>query len=481
MRRTSWYLGLVVGVWASAHLGAAELKLESCTEQFGESARCGWAEVLEDRQAPDGRKIRVRVVVLPSEAAASGEPLLLFPGGPGQATTSLLPIARQLYPRVRQRRDVVFVGQRGSGESNAMHCLKNQASDPSLIFGPLWSQDRLRQCYERTLEFAEPSHYTTAEYIADVAEVLDVLGYGKILIWGGSGGTRIAQAFIRENPKRVLAAVLDGATPIDYSMPLPFSKYAQRAWQRVVEDCAAQPDCAEAYPKLDSDFKSLFERLAARPVPAAIQKSDGTKVTVQLGAGNLAYAVRGILYNPRATARLPAEVRRAAQTGNLSFFAQSLYNREVALLGGVIAVGLHLSVYCAEDIPRLAGVDIEEATRGTFIGSYLVNEYRGACKAFPSSPAPASWYRSFESPVPTLLLSGYYDPSTPDDAAEAVRRNLPNSRHIVVRNSGHGAGFTCARSVVEEFLVSASLSGISDPCPSDPIRFAVESPAPVSE
>lgn len=480
MRAKNWSLALIVGLMvAPAH--ATELDLEPCVEQFGDSAQCGWAEVLEDRSAPEGRKIRIRVIVLPSDAEANAEPLLLFPGGPGQATSTLMPLARQAYPRVRERRDIVLVGQRGSGESNAMHCLEDVAANPALLFGSLWNREGMRSCYERTREFADPSHYTTAEYVADVGEIVDALGYQKIVIWGGSGGTRTAQAFIREYPERVLAAVLDGVTPIDFAMPLPFSEFAQRAWERVVEDCAAQTDCAAAYPDLSADLDTLLARLATDSAPTAIEKADGTTVTVQVHAGDLAYAVRGILYNSRATAKLPAEVRRAARTGDLSFFAQALYDRSTALLSGVIAVGLHISSYCAEDIPRLAGIDIDAVTRGTFIGSYLVREYRGACDAFPVAPAPQAWYRSFKSSVPTLFLSGYYDPSTPDESAELVRRSFPNSLHIVVRNSGHGAGFTCARPVVEEFLVNASLAEASDPCPAEPIHFEVVSTAPVKE
>jgi pimeloyl-ACP methyl ester carboxylesterase len=469
----SWIL--LLGLSIAVPAVGAGIDLEACDEQFGESARCGWAEVAENRAAPDGRRIRVRVVVLPSQNGESAEPIVMFPGGPGQATPTLIPLVRQVYPRVLETRDAVFVGQRGSGESNAMNCLEDIASDPSLVFGALWNREGIRQCHARTLEFAEPSHYTTAEYVDDVAEILDALGYGKVVLWGGSGGTRIAQAFIRENPDRVIAAALDGVTPIDYAMPLPFSRYAQRAWERVIADCAAQPDCAPAYPALDADLRRLFERLEAGPAPTTIDLSDGSSATVQVRAGDLAYAVRGVLYNARAIPRLPAEVHKAAQSGNLSFFAQSLYDRAVALLGGgVLSVGLHISSYCAEDVPRLEGLNVEMQTAGTFLGDYLVNEYRGACHNWPVTPAPAEWFREFESQVPTLLVSGHYDPSTPDESAEAVRRSLPNSRHIVVRNLSHGAGFTCARPVVEEFLASASLDGVADPCPADPAQFEVE-------
>ena len=477
MRNGLVFSVLISCLSAAAPVPGAEISLAACDEQFGESARCGWAEVLEDRSAPDGRRIRVRVVVLPSPNGESAEPLVMFPGGPGQATPTLMPLARQVYPRVLERRDAVFIGQRGSGESNAMNCLEDIAADPSLVFGTLWNRAGIRECHARTLDFADPSHYTTADYVADVAEILDGLGYGKVVLWGGSGGTRIAQAFVRENPDRVVAAALDGVTPIDYRMPLPFSRYAQSAWERVASDCAAQPDCAAAYPALDAELRQLFERLESSPELTTIELADGSSAGVKVRSGDLAYAVRGVLYNARAIPRLPAEVHRAAATGDLSFFAQALYDRTTALLGGgVISVGLHLSSYCAEDVPRLASADVAGETAGTFLGRYLVDEYRGACELWPVTPAPVEWFRGFESRVPTLLVSGYYDPSTPDEAAEAVRRSLPNSRHLVVRNSSHGAGFTCAQPTVEEFLLSGSLENVADPCPAEPARFEVDQP-----
>ena len=63
-----------------------------------------------------------------------------------------------------------------------------------------------------------------------------------------------------------------------------------------------------------------------------------------------------------------------------------------------------------------------------------------------------------------LLISGYYDPSTPAHVAAEVARHLPNSRHVVVRNEAHGAGFGCARQLVVDFLIHASLDGIGSVC-----------------
>ncbi|MGI9628208.1 MAG: alpha/beta hydrolase, partial [Longimicrobiales bacterium] len=109
----------------------------------------------------------------------------------------------------------------------------------------------------------------------------------------------------------------------------------------------------------------------------------------------------------------------------------------------------------------------------TIVGRYLIDQYGDACRSWPVEPVPNDWYDTFQSQIPVLFLSGFYDPSTPAEAAESVRVSFPNSAHIVVRNAGHGAGFGCAREVVEDFLVMPSVDDVHDPCPDEPIRFQV--------
>ena len=42
--------------------------------------------------------------------------------------------------------------------------------------------------------------------------------------------------------------------------------------------------------------------------------------------------------------------------------------------------------------------------------------------------------------------------------------HLANSRHVVVRNAAHGAGFDCARELVVDFLTKGSLVGLGPAC-----------------
>ncbi len=446
------------------------LEWGACDGGFDPSAECGWYTTLEDRANVEGRSIDIRVVVLPAQGEPKGEPVLFFPGGPGQATPDLVPIAAA-YPGIRSNRDLIFIGQRGTGESNPLHCPVDIAAEPSRAFAPIFDTDNIRSCWDAAGDHADPSFYTTEEYVADIADVLDALGHSKALLWGGSGGTRTALAFMRAHEQRVVAAVLDGVTSLDYTMPVPFARFAQSAWDHVVEDCAAQPECAAAYPRLDADLQDLLVTLHREPARTSVVRADGSTVDVEFGAWDLGYAIRGILYNAGLTARLPRQVSTARESGDLQQFAQATYERSVTIRSNVLAMGLHLTIYCAEDVPRIDEGEAREAVEGTFLGDYLIGEYSNACTEWPVRAKSDDWYHPVQSDLPVLLLSGYYDPSTPAQSAEHVRQHLPNSRHIVVRNSGHGAGFSCARPAVERFLTQGSFEGFEDSCPDTPIRF----------
>ncbi|NNF27566.1 MAG: alpha/beta fold hydrolase [Gemmatimonadetes bacterium] len=451
----------------------AQVEWVDCPDPMPDEARCGWSGVPLDPFVGSSSTLELRVVVLPATSGRSAEPVLFFPGGPGQATTDLIPLATQVFGAARANRDYVFIGQRGSGASAPLQCVMDVAGHPDWAFGHLWVTEELLQCRGRLEAGPDPRFFTTMHYVNDIHRVLDQLGHGRVLLWGGSGGTRTAAAFIREHPDRVMGAVLDGVLPIDYTMPVPFATTLEAAWRRVVSDCAEQPDCAEAYPDLQGDLDRLASRLDSGGVQVTIERQDGASATVRMGRGDLSYAMRGVLYNPGATASLPAEIHHAAATGDLRHFAQALYDRNAVMLGGVISVGLHLASYCSEDVPRIDPASVQVETGGTLMGDYLVREYSAACQAWGVTPLDREWYRDFTSEVPVLMLSGHYDPTTPPGAAEQMRVHLPNSRHFVVRNAGHGAGFGCGRTAVTAFLTDPALDEVELECPQEPIVFEV--------
>ena len=108
-----------------------------------------------------------------------------------------------------------------------------------------------------------------------------------------------------------------------------------------------------------------------------------------------------------------------------------------------IAYGMHLSVLCPEDVNVLTDAQVAAETKGTRIGSYIVNEYRTACRMWPKAAVAADFRTPVTARVPVLLVSGKYDPVTPPEFGDRIVKSLPLGRHVVVATSGHGSASSC--------------------------------------
>jgi hypothetical protein len=115
-------------------------------------------------------------------------------------------------------------------------------------------------------------------------------------------------------------------------------------------------------------------------------------------------------------------------------------------------MGMHFSVICAEDMPRL---ETSAEQQGADFGESALKLYRQVCAGWPRTPVPAAFYTLPVAQTPVLLLSGAIDPATPPRHAERVRAALgPLALHVVVPQTGHGvlANVSCLREAAVRFV-----------------------------
>lgn len=420
-------------------------------------ARCGWVRVPEDRADPNGRTLRLRVVVAPApDSARLPDPVFLLLGGPGDAAASRSDAfagpLRGLFPT----RDLVFVDQRGTGASNGLFCPGDRASgteDPSALFGSLFPVSEVEACRKRLEPRADLRRYLTPDAADDLATIMDGLGYREANLLALSYGTRVAQVFARRHPDRTRTLVLSGVMSFDLRAPLFYARDAQRALGRVLEACRAQAGCRNAYPRLLQDVNTVWSRLDAGPVEVEHARSVGeSSVTVRLSKGDVGYAVRSMLYTPEGQEAIPGAFAAAAE-GDWSTFVQRYLTRR----NRSFATGMHLSVLCGEEVRRLTDGDIEAASAGTFLGRHVADDMREACAHWPAGPLPPGFHDPFVTDLPLLLLSGEFDPVTPPVWADGVATANPNAHHVVVPGGGHGitavrGGLGCLGGIVAAFV-----------------------------
>jgi pimeloyl-ACP methyl ester carboxylesterase len=120
-------------------------------------------------------------------------------------------------------------------------------------------------------------------------------------------------------------------------------------------------------------------------------------------------------------------------------------------MGPGVALGMHFSVVCAEDLPRAPQAAAPPPAETTAASPTV---YERACADWPRGTVPAAFFEIKPAPSPVLLLSGGLDPVTPPRHGARVAQALgAQAVHVVVPNAGHGVmGIGCARDVVYRFI-----------------------------
>jgi pimeloyl-ACP methyl ester carboxylesterase len=414
------------------------------------AVRCGTHEVWEDRAAKAGRRIKLRIAVIPARLRArEADPIVVLAGGPGQGAVSLASQVMPLFQRLNDARDVVLIDQRGTGGSNPLDCDEDDDQSLQSMFEDALPRKVVQRCLE-TLD-ADASKYLTSIAVEDYDEALTALGYSSVNLWGGSYGTRMALEFLRRHGARVRSVVLDGVAPPGMKLPLSFVADGDAALERLLADCDADPRCSQLYPALRATIGQVRGELARQPVRAEIQDPrTGERETIDVNENVFLSGIFRPLYVAELASLLPYGIASAARGDFNPLLAQNLEFADD--ISENLSIGMHLSVICAEDVPRITREDLERL-KDSFFGRALVDDFLTACEAWPKGRLPRDFYDPVRSDVPVLILSGGIDPATPPRHAQQVARTLTHARHFVAPRVGHGVSLHgCAPRLIETFV-----------------------------
>ncbi len=454
---------LIAGLTAAALIGlAAPLAAQASEQRPGlkpcrlpgveHEAWCGSVQRPLDPNRPQGLQIDVQFALLPALARnRKPDPVFFFAGGPGQSAIDLAgPVGRMLQ-RLSNRRDLVFIDQRGTGRTAPLRCadeaptrpLADSAGTDALVL-------RMAECRKmlEKLPHGDLRQYTTWLAARDVDAVREALGVEFVNLVGGSYGTRVVLETMRQFPNSVRRAVIDGVAPPDMVLPASFSTDNQAALDAALAACESDARCRARYPALRADWQALLAGLpkavtVAHPVSGTVERVTFTRDSV-LGM------TRAPLYVPALAAGLPLAITEAAH-GRF----EPLLGLSVATTGnsriGAIAEGMHFSVVCAEDLPRLG---LARDKPGPDYGDAFAQLYARVCANWPQGDVPKAYYEIPAARSATLVLSGGADPATPPRHAERVVQALGvRARHVVVPQAGHGVlGIACLRDTVFRFI-----------------------------
>jgi pimeloyl-ACP methyl ester carboxylesterase len=462
-----FFLAILTLVACGRSPGAAGVSYESAEcpfETFGARIDCGYLTVPEDRERPENGTVRLAVAILRSSSETPRpDPLIFLSGGPGGPTLQWIQYFRGPIAEVRQVRDVIFLDQRGTGFSEpSLECPELEAAVPQTFGADSDTEsDRrrhiaaLQACRERLVaEGVDLSAYHSAAIAADVHDLMSTLEVERYNLYGVSYGTRIAQTVMRDYPEEVRAAVLDGVVPIEENMFETFAVSNVRSLNLLFERCASDSACNDAFPDLETFFYALADELEKDPQPVTVNG-----VTYQIGDGELFEIVNTALFDLESRVEIPRRIHDL-KDGQTTWVAQIV--ERIVDDPKTWSEGLHFSVWCADELPfnSLAGADAAQADIPPKtlerVGAGELHGFLSLCEMWEVPAAGPVETEPVHSAIPTLLLSGEYDPVTPPAFAERVAAHLDNAQSYLIQGHCHGVFLSseCAQAVTADFLDS---------------------------
>ncbi len=426
-------------------------------------AQCTTLQVPENHAQPHGRLISLSIAWLPAKSDSAPDPVFFIAGGPGQsARDSFVPLLGH-FRELRAKHDVLLVDQRGTGASNKLSCKPDGGEDlpeDDVDAGIALIREATARCAQRLSARSDVRYYATSDAVDDLDDVRRAFGAARVNLMGVSYGTRVAQQYAKKYPAQTRTVTLDGVVPNTLVLGSTHARNLENALDLQFAQCTKVPGCSAL-----GDPRSRLDALLAllRKSPPLVHYRDaitGESKDERLTADHVAALARMYSYQPLLAGLLPLELHEASQGRFEPLMALSKMLRET--LGDSMASGMELSVICTEDQNELKE-NPEDAN--TLLGNDLITFAKAGCSVWPHFEQPKGFREPLTGSVPTLLMSGEYDPVTPPKYGDEVAKALPNSKHFTVRGQGHNViGMGCMPRLFAKFIEGADAKSLDGSC-----------------
>jgi pimeloyl-ACP methyl ester carboxylesterase len=448
------------------------IQLTPCTGYWHYSnVLCGTLRVLENRADPAGRKIDLKVVVVKATSKTPApDPIFYLAGGPGGAAASEDARYQQLPYSLSENHDLVFVDQRGTGESNRVMV---PTGGPDVSGLTLEQMDAVIKpwlaAYLAKIDM-DPRYYTTSVFVDDLDEVRQALGYDKIDLVGFSYGSTAAQYYLRQHEAHVRSVTLGVGSLLDIPVFELEPQRAQQALDGIFDLCLADLKCSAAFPNIKAEFNELMARLVAEPKVVPYNDPATPQLTsITFTADYFAGMLRAMMKDAKNDPILPLNIHRAAVEDDWQGFIN--YYRGG---GGPEWWGdqmMERVIRCGEKWAAFDPAKVAENSQGSFMAarSIPLSQIQALnCRYTPVGEIPEGQSPQPGSQVPLLMFNGTLDPLDPPANVEGAADLFPNSLALALPYQAHQqsnmTAILCYFSILNDFIQNGSAEGLNVSC-----------------
>ena len=396
--------------------------------------------------------------------------VIALAGGPGQAAIPFAEDFSEILGPILATRDLIVFDQRGTGKSHPLSCHGFEHPHSYHSFGSL-----LVACANQI--GPERAFYTTPDSVADIEAIRIAGGYEKLVLYGTSYGTKVAEEYAQQYPQYVEGLILDSVVPPQGPDPLDRATFA--AIPRILRQLCAYRQCAHITRNPVGDLARLVRHMDHGGLRGRYIDGHGHPHTFPISSDDLAATLLAGDLDPILRAEFPAAVH-AADEGDSAPLARLLERGEGG--GGEEGEGIDAPLYYAttceeEDFPwsrsaspheRIAQAtsQIDALPAGSLApftpANMLDFDELRECAFWPfATPAPPAVPATMPD-VPTLILSGADDLRTPTANAREVAAQIPGAHLLVVPNTGHSVLGTEPTACARKALLAMFAGGLGE-------------------
>lgn len=425
---------------------------------------CGLLEVPENREKARPRRLQLHYVKLSArkpakwDAEKSGEwkkrddAIIYLTGGPGVTVTGY--VKRLKDHGVRDVRDMYILEQRGIGYSGD-YCPLYSNIDPAAQNVDNW--DAYQRARLKTVDdcFAaakargvDLSAYNSIENARDVHALRKALGIEKWNVWGISYGSILGQAYLKEDPDGIRAAVIDAIVPLKQGANFQtIGTFLRRDLNLLNDACGADEICRANFPDFISRLEQATLAIQKQPIVLdALDKELAPTGKVTLFQDLIAGIPFQMFYEQKNYGTMPAFIDALADlVESRDFSALSALTAGGGGSAGLeISQGMYNSILCndgwAEDLRRAIETDIAaEPLFATLQGDpSIADDLVKVCRKYGMPARPAEQYQPVESSIRTIIADGQMDPITPPPLAKSIVPGFSNGTYVEFPYAGHG-------------------------------------------
>jgi pimeloyl-ACP methyl ester carboxylesterase len=431
------------------------------SKELTEITDCGYVTVPLKHGAATTETIQLAVARIRSIAEKpAADPLFMEQGGPGGSTIGFFPTRLAELSELLKQRDVVLVEQRGTQYSKPyLECADRYAYSVAVAKGEAKDDDSyLNACVGRWANETDLSAFNNRESAADIYSVAEALGYPTFNYYGVSYGTLLGQHVMKlakDNPGKLRSIILDGVQPIDVKDDELKDQTASNAMKWFFLACADDAACNRDFPDLQARFLSFLDELNANPRDITVTLKTGEALTATITGADVSEMVFSTLYSHMSMRFLPSILDTMIRKGDLSWVAEQRANQ---LAPGGLPEGMHLAMKC----PRITVehtnplLTLEPAFPQVNFNAKESASYARRCAMMNVPSATADDFTPTEEDIPTLVLNGRFDPTTPAQFGDHAASTLKTAYAYTFVDVGHGAlpssPTTCPISIANQFL-----------------------------